>query len=254
MRIAIKLAYNGEKFYGFARQPKLKTVEGVLINKLKKNNVIINTKESIFRSASRTDKVVSSFGNVVAFNTILSQKEVLTKLSHKFDDVIIYAIGEVPLDFYPRYAKLRKYRYYLSTNGLETKNIIDAMSLFTGKHNFSNFARIEAGKNPVRIIENIVFENYENFFVIDFFAQTFLWNQIRRIVAAIVKFGEGKIEIDDIIEALEKPEKKVDFGVAPAKPLVLVDIFYDFDFYYDKKQVAKVNKLEKQIISEIKKL
>ena len=37
MRVAIKFAYDGRKFFGFARQPGLKTVEGGLINMLVKN-------------------------------------------------------------------------------------------------------------------------------------------------------------------------------------------------------------------------
>ena len=69
MRVALKFAYDGEPFYGYARQPNLKTVEGEIINTLIKNKFINNPKNSVFRSASRTDKGVSSFGNTVAFNT-----------------------------------------------------------------------------------------------------------------------------------------------------------------------------------------
>ena len=37
MRIALKFAYNGIEFQGYARQPKLKTVEGEIIDSLIQN-------------------------------------------------------------------------------------------------------------------------------------------------------------------------------------------------------------------------
>ena len=45
MRIALKFAYDGEKFYGYARQPNLRTVEDELIKALVKNGLIEDTKE-----------------------------------------------------------------------------------------------------------------------------------------------------------------------------------------------------------------
>ena len=38
MRIAVKFAYDGRSFSGYARQPKLKTVEGELIKTIKQRN------------------------------------------------------------------------------------------------------------------------------------------------------------------------------------------------------------------------
>ena len=83
----------------------------------------------------------------------------------------------------------------------------------------------------------------------DFYAQTFLWNQIRRIVSAIQKMGIGKIEKEQIIEALHNPNKKDDFGLAPAEPLFLRDIVYDFEFEYDKKLLNSLKDFEKNIVT-----
>ncbi|GAG00440.1 unnamed protein product, partial [marine sediment metagenome] len=122
---------------------------------------------------------------------------------------------------------------------------------FTGEHDFSIFARVESFKDPVRSINNIVFTWERNFLVIDFYAQTFLWHQIRRIISAIIKEEKGKIEKKNIIEALENPNKKVDFGLAPAEPLILKDIVYDFEFEYDEKSLDRLNKLEDSIIRNL---
>ncbi|MCK4902429.1 MAG: tRNA pseudouridine(38-40) synthase TruA [Thermoplasmatales archaeon] len=251
MRIVIKFAYDGRKFHGYARQPNLKTVEGELVEALVKHNFLKDTKESVFRSASRTDKNVSALCNVVAFNTSTSKKIILNDLSNDFSSIIAYGIKDVDLEFNPLHAKMRQYRYYLPIPGLDIEKITPTSAYFTGEHNFSNFARIESFKNPVRTIDNIILTPKDDFLIIDFFAQAFLWHQIRRIISALIKIGSGKLEKEQIIEALANPDKKVDFGLAPAEPLILKDIVYNFDFEYNESQFKKVKKLEKKIISSL---
>jgi len=50
---------------------------------------------------------------------------------------------------------------------------------------------------------------------------------------------------------LENPNKKVDFGLAPAEPLILKDIVYDFKFEYEEKSLDRLNKLEDSIIRSL---
>ena len=194
MHIAIKFAYDGRKFHGFARQPQLKTIEGELLKSLIEFGFIEDIKESCFRSASRTDKGVSAIGNIIAFNTNAPKNRVFQDLKNNLTDIIIYGIKNVETEFYPRHAKFRIYRYYLKSNKLKIDEILNAAELFTGEHNFSNFAKIEEFKDPIRIIDNIIISKQDDFLIIDFYAQTFLWNQIRRIVSALEKVGKGKIE------------------------------------------------------------
>lgn len=244
----MKFAYDGRDFYGFARQPNLRTVEGEIINKLEKEGIIKNPKKSIFRAASRTDKHVSALGNVIAFNTDVSADETLEKLSDGSDDILFYSSKEVSSDFYPRYAKLRHYRYYLNAVDLDEEKMIQTLSLFTGEHDFSNFARIEPGKNPYRSIDNIIYFLDDDFLVVDFFAQTFLWHQIRRIISSLVKVGSGKIDIKDVKDALEKPDKRKDFGMALPDFLVLINVGYDFDFDYSEGVGKMLDDFEKKIL------
>lgn len=251
MRVALKFAYNGKNFYGYARQPTLNTVEEEIIKILKKNKLIENPKDSVFRSASRTDKGVSSLGSVIAFNTKNFEKKMLDRLNKESKDILFYGFKIVDDDFYPRYANLRQYRYYLDAANHDFEIIVKALSFFTGEHDFSNFARVENGKNPVRIIDNIIVSKIGKFLAIDFFAQTFLWNQIRRIISAVEKVGCSKITQDEIINALNNPQKRFDFGVAPADPLILKDIFYDFEFKYNKKNQKKIKDLETKIYKSL---
>jgi tRNA pseudouridine38-40 synthase len=241
--MALKFAYDGKNFHGYARQPNLTTVEGELIESLVKHGFIDDAKASLFRSASRTDKNVSALGNVVAFNT-----DVSNFLSDILPSIIVYGKKEVEPDFNPRHAKLRQYRYHLPSNSLDTEKVISASSCFTGEHDFSNFARVEAFKNPVRTIDNIIFTLKDNLLIIDFFAKTFLWHQIRRIISALIKVGKGTLEKEQITEALDNPNKKVDFGLASAEPLILMDVIYNFHFEYDEKCQKDLNLLKERII------
>ena len=248
MRVALKFAYDGKNFNGYARQPNLKTVEGAIIDLLVSHGFIQDTKESIFRSASRTDKGVSSLGSVVAFNTDKSINNILQELNINSKEVLFYGVKEVDPDFYPRYAKQRIYRYYLKNKGFDVEKIISAASIFTGTHNFTNFARIEEGKNPERTIDNIVVSEKKQFFTIDFYAQTFLWHQIRRIVSAIEQLSSGKITDREIIEALENPEKKVDFRIPPPESLILLNVIYNFDFNIDSKELDRIKNLKESLL------
>ena len=248
MKVVFKFAYDGRLFYGYARQPNLKTVEGEIIESLIKHKLIKNTTKSNFRSASRTDKGVSALCNVIAFDTNNFTDNILELLSNNLKDIIIYASAEAEKDFNPRYAKQRQYRYYLNSKDLDVEKIIFTSSIFTGEHNFSNFARIEKHRNPIRIIDNIIFSELDDYLIIDFFAQTYLWQQIRRIVFALEKVGKGKLSKEQLILALENPNNKIDFGVSSAESLILKNILYDFDFNYNEKLFKQAKEIEQEII------
>jgi len=103
MRIALKIAYDGTRFYGFQRQPDLRTVEGDIIKVLKKLRIIEDVREANFKGASRTDRGVSAFGNVIAFDTAKPELTEPRILNHHLRDIWILGKAEVPEDFHPRF-------------------------------------------------------------------------------------------------------------------------------------------------------
>lgn len=254
MRVALKFAYDGKNFYGFARQPNLKTVEGEIIKLLVKNGYIKNLTKSVFRYASRTDKKVSSFGNVIAFNTEKNVENIFEELNKKQKEVLFYGYKIVETDFYPRYAKQRIYIYYLKNDGKNLEEIKSFFNIFIGEHNFSNFARIEPGKNPFRKIDDIKIKKTNCYFLVEIYAQTFLYNQIRRIISAFEKYSNGKFTMMEIENALKNPEIKTDFGLAFAEPLILKDVVYDFEFETCKKSIKKLEKFSNSILFSIENL
>ena len=251
MRVAVKFAYYGKKFHGYARQPQLITVEGSLITILKKLGYIKDPKTSVFRSASRTDKGVSALGNVIAFNTD-DITNLLNRCNNELDNIVCYGLQQVDDDFYPRHAKQRIYSYYLQKNNFDLAAIKSTASLFEGIHDFSNFARIEPHRNPIRTIEKIQVNDSDEFFIIEFFAQTYLWHQIRRIISVIQKVAEKKIDQEQIKTALINPNKKVDYGIASANYLILSDVLYHFSFNISNNLKKKKDDFSEQLFNEIK--
>ncbi len=251
MRVAVKFAYDGRSFSGYARQPSQRTVEQTVLNTLIENRVFQDVKHACFRTASRTDRGVSALGNVCAFDTTRTIDEILPLLSDKDSEVFFYGMHEVDPGFYPRHATQRQYRYYLRNENLKVEKILSSAHLFTGMHNFQNFARVEPLKNPVRTIDTIVITEKKDFLILDFDAQTFLWNQIRRIVSALKKVGEGSLTFNAVQQGLDHPEIPVDFQVAASEPLLLKDVRYDFSFDYVEEYKRKLQRFEQKIVSSL---
>ena len=251
MRVAVKFAYNGRGFSGYARQPGLKTVEGDLLQLLHDGDAIQNMEEARFRAGSRTDRGVSALGNVVAFSTDLSMEELRGLMPGTAHGILVYGARHVEDSFYPRYAVQRQYRYYLRTEGLNCEAIWDAAEVFLGEHDFRNFAKLEEGKDPVRCLDALTISESGRFLVLDFVAQTFLWHQVRRMVAGLIRVGFGKLTRDDLAGALAHPEVRVDFGLAPAEPLILREVVYPFSFEVLPGLQEMLAQLEQEIVSRL---
>jgi len=219
VRFALKIAYDGSHFSGFAMQPDKKTVEGEILKRLLKTKIIESRKKNRFQYAARTDKNVSALGNVVALNARTNPAKVMCGM----DNIWVVGYASVEENFNPRYAKCKIYRYYIKNSNIDLKKLEEAAKIFVGEHDFSSFARIDA-RNPVRRIDKIKI-HADGVIKIDFYAPSFLWNQVRRMVAALIKVGAGLAEAGDIEDALNG--KRINFGIAPAKNLVLLDVLYD---------------------------
>lgn len=254
-KVALKLAYFGLHFHGYARQPTVDTIENRIISKLFEKQIISDLKEAKIRCASRTDKHVSAVANVMTFYTLKAPRTVLSLLADEFESIFPYGITTVPDDFNPRYALKRTYHYLLPSEQFPIKQLRTALSLFPGNHDFSNFARIEPHRNPIRTIDSIHINQHEGFLIVEVSAQTFLWNQIRRIMEASIKYCKEKISLDQIKQALDEPETPVDLNIAPASPLILTRIDYpEITFFEDerlKKKKDVVTSMVKQHITHL---
>jgi tRNA pseudouridine38-40 synthase len=214
MRYALKFAYDGAAFEGYARQPEMNTVEGEVVKAMINLGIIDNAKANNFCCASRTDRGVSAAGNVIAVNTDFDRVGLIPALNSRLDGIRFWALADVGEDFNPRHAKERWYRYVLLRSQCPTiEELREAADAFVGEHDFRAFSKKDSGEeNTVLKIDSIDIVESEDFIYIDFRARRFLWQLVRRLVTAMVE-GDGE-----------------GVGPMPAENLVLMDVTYDFVF------------------------
>ncbi|NJE09958.1 tRNA pseudouridine(38-40) synthase TruA [Thermococcus sp. MAR1] len=244
MRMALRIAYDGTAFYGFQRQPDVRTVEGELIRVLSKLGIIRDAESSNFKGASRTDRGVSAFFNVVAFD-VEGRADLLRGevLNHHLRDVWVLGVAEVPNDFHPRFwAKSKTYRYYLVDEGFDEEAMGNCASLFIGTHDFSAFARLEPGKDPLRELTRLGVSRRHGYYVIEIEGKSFLWEMARRIVNALRFCGLGLLEAREVKNMLEGIYTKK-IPPAPAEGLVLWHIDYPgIEFKGDERGINKAKR------------
>ncbi len=244
MRVALRIAYDGTAFYGFQRQPNVRTVEGELLRVLSRLGIIRDAESSNFKGASRTDRGVSAFFNVVAFD-VESRPDLVRGevLNHHLKDVWVLGVAEVPRDFHPRFwARSKIYRYYLVDEGFEEGPMRKCASLFVGRHDFSAFARLEPGKDPVRELTRVEVRKRHGYYVVELEGKSFLWEMARRIVSTIRFCGLGLMEPEEVERMLAGDYKK---KVPPAAPegLILWHIAYDdVEFQGDVRGVGRAKR------------
>lgn len=225
MRWAFKLAYLGTPYHGSQRQPKVRTVEGEVLQVLQSQGFIASPRSSRFQSASRTDRGVSALGNVFAFDCDAEPRAVASVLSASLDEVWCYAYARVPADFNPRIAEERWYRYWFP-QWLETEKVKATARLFEGRHGFGSLAPPEAeGSCHVRRVE--VHENHEGP-VLDVRADRFLRYVIRRMAGCLEMVAEGCLTHEEVAKALEGHPFRG--RLAPPENLWLMDVRYGFPF------------------------
>lgn len=241
----MKFAYDGTSFFGFQRQPGKITVEGELVTALEKIGAIKSSRECGYRSSSRTDRGVSAMGNIVSVRTTFPLSSVCSAANSELQDIWVYSAIEVPESFNPRAARQRWYRYYLSKAGQDRQMMEAIAHEFEGVHDFSGYARKDK-RNPMRKIDSIEIADIGMFYSIDFRAESFLWNMVRRIVWMINEGSLGRIPAGAIGPGSHKKPSRV--GLAPPEYLVLMDIDCGIEFPVDARaSIGLIRTLERRI-------
>jgi len=257
IRIATKIAYQGDDFCGSQIQPGVRTVEGDILQDIRK--LCDLTDEGIdLRLASRTDRNVNALGNVAVFNSNIGDPLTLIKALNAVSDGIFYrSFSLVDESFNPRHAESRTYDYIVPSEGLNVSDMRECAHLFLGEHDFVRFCKPD-GKSTVLSLDDIEISTDGDLIIMRFVARRYLWNMIRRISAAVISVGRGDSNISDVEDALQG--KNMTFGLARADALTLTDITYpDIDFEtapcntFDPRSKEKLfkNHLEKRFFESL---
>ncbi len=211
MRYFVKFGYLGTKFTGFQRGNGKRSVEDTIVNVLERMKAA-----SGISSAGRTDRNVSAMGNVFALETEVNIRSVLSKLNSAIEHMAFHSYAQVEDGRMPRHNESKVYRY-IST-GYSSGDLEKVLRPFEGKHDFTNFARLDQ-RNPLRSIEKIEVSDHGRYVSVDFHGRSFIWHQIRRIMGFAFTVISGGLDVDPFS----------DHGItdmAPAENLILLDITY----------------------------
>ncbi|KAG8470519.1 hypothetical protein KFE25_008940 [Diacronema lutheri] len=263
--IALKVAYDGRTYDGLAAlQESDNTVEGQLYVALEKTCLIRSRSECRFSKAGRTDKGVSSSGQVVALY-VRSNRRVgeapwaddSAELDYaaRLNCVLppeIRVLAWAPVDdaFDARFsAKYRVYRYYFLRGSLDLARMRQAASAFVGMHDMRNFCKADTEKvhSFVRTLTNFDVTPVAGPFAADapddacghdarlqlcaftIKGRAFLWHQVRCMVSVLFLVGRG-LEPPEVVSRLldvEAQPGKPQYSMASELPLVLQEIGYE---------------------------
>lgn len=235
------LSYDGTDFHGWQRQPRKRTVQGVIEDSLEK---IVHKRTSV-TGAGRTDAGVHAQGQVAHFKakTAMSEEELCRALNSLLPfDVRVVSLLKADPGFHARkmaQSKIYQYRIFNSplitpfliryvhqwSSPLDITQMKKAASLFIREADFSGFSS-NRFLYPVRKIlsSDITKKSHEITYTVE--ANGFLRYMVRTMVGTLLEIGRGKVLPSIIDEIFEEKQRSLAGPTAPAKGLCLMKVIY----------------------------
>ena len=225
VRRAFRVAYDGQDFHGFQRQPDVATVSDTILEALRALGVIDEGVPDGYAAAGRTDAGVSALAQTVAFEAPewLGPAALNSELPAA---VRAWASADVLPQFHATHDAIeREYTYHRYAPGASVGRARDALNQLSGEHDFHNFTPDETG--TVRTVSGNI-EADGDYYVITLRAGGFPRQFVRRAVTVIDAVANGAADSDRIERLLGPAPLDGPAGVAPAppEPLVLTGVAY----------------------------
>ena len=260
--LALKVAYRGEAFSGFARQPDQLTVQGELERALE----MLLRREVETTCAGRTDAGVHARGQVVSFDVsegelaeqdgrdagsgrprFASFRRSLNAITH--EDIAVREVWQAADGFSARFdATAREYRYFLAVDEvppvfvrdfcwhvgpLDVGSMERASRCLIGEQDFKSFCRASSAvdKPTCRNLMEVSFAREdmagEGLLVVRVVGSSFLHSMVRTIVGTLVEVGRGRRTESWVEEALAACDRAAAGECAPAQGLVFWEVSYE---------------------------
>ncbi|MCE3038307.1 tRNA pseudouridine(38-40) synthase TruA [Helicobacter anatolicus] len=243
MILAAKIAYDGSKFFGFARQNGYRSVVQRIEEVLQTFGITCNVV-----GAGRTDRGVHATGQVIRMEIPdFWQIERFLKLFNQklYPDIFVRRIWHVKEEFHPRFqAKKREYRYifgkfygnvwlspYISKENFgNVEKIKQGLGLFVGKKDFKFFSKTcKENKSTEREIYKTYFYTHQIFgqkyYIAGFQANGFLYSQIRLMMGAILAYSLDQISLQDLQDQIQGVKRVYSYPASP-NGLYLTKVIY----------------------------
>lgn len=263
-RLRLDLSYDGTDFAGWAVQPGLRTVAGVLTDGLR----TLLRHEVRVVVAGRTDAGVHAGGQVAHVDVDRAALVALAPRDHAADpdphaagrlgmlrrlagllppDVRVRAVTHAPDGFDARFSALRRhYRYRIGTAEwgvdpvdrrfvLARRRLLDveAMTLaaaaLVGLHDFHAFCRPREGATTIRDLQALTVHRAGDEVRVDVTADAFCHSMVRALVGSLLAVGELRLPAVRPGELLAARERTSAFPVVPPHGLSLRQVDYPAD-------------------------
>ena len=239
-------SYDGTNFAGYQKQPRERTVQGVLEDAFKE----INAGKSVNICASgRTDRGVHALNQKahVDLDIKITCDKLLKGINSLLpEDVYVKKIEEVSDNFHARFDAIGKeYIYkinmgeydpiernycYQYNNKLDIGSMERGLKYLEGEHNFKSFTK--TNDEIVDFVRTISLTSITrdtkdlNKIVITFVGTGFMRYMVRNMVGLLIEIGEGKRNSEEIIKILKEEDRTMAGKTAPACGLYLRNVFY----------------------------
>jgi len=231
-RWLVRFGYDGSGYFGWARQPGLRTVEGTILAGLARSH----TRRTLpFGSehldvASRTDRGVSARANALALRTTLSGATLLRFLNGCAPEIFFTAATPVPEEFRTRAAARRIYRYWDPGPPERLMRWRSAAAVFRGPVDARSFGRGVLRDSPRFVeVQSVSVEEVPGGRLVEVRARSFVWGMVRKIVSALREHAAGRLPLSDL-EAGIRGTSLLSLPLAEPQGLVLWEVEYPIDW------------------------
>lgn len=248
MRLRLDIAYDGTDFHGWAAQPGLRTVEGVLSDSLAR----ITRHRIALTCAGRTDAGVHARGQVAHCDLDdtdglddIDVVDVHRRLNRILpDDITVSALQPVSSHFDARFSALeRRYQYRicddrarlnplrrhditLVAKPLDTDAMNAAAHFLVGEHDFAAFCKARAGGTTIRTLMELSSRREAHVITTTVRADAFCHSMVRALMGALVAVGEGRFEPTWALRILNGGVRDPRVKVMPARGLTMLGVEY----------------------------